>query len=117
MARRRVVVTASEREQIGEREAGLEQAQPGAQDVGVGRGVAGAAVALLRDDEALACDRVEQRRRDADAGRELVEGQQLGVARLRAGHRRRERDVGGVELTGEQPADHREREALALELA
>ena len=60
--------------------------------------------------------RVEQRRGHADACRELVEGEQLGVAGLRAGHRGGERDVGGVELTGEQPADHRQREALALEV-
>jgi hypothetical protein len=35
---------------------------------------------------------------------------------LRAGHRGCERHVGGVELAGQEPADHREREALTLQL-
>ena len=112
----RVVVPARQREEIGEREAGFEEPQPGAQHVGVGLGVARRAVALLRDDQTLACDRVEQRRGHADARRELVEREQLGVAGLRAGDRGGERHVGGVELAGDEAADHRQREALALEL-
>ena len=40
----------------------------------------------------------------------------VGVAVLRAGDRGGERLVGGVELAGEQAADDREREALALEV-
>ena len=109
-------MTTRERKEVGEREAGFEQPQSRAQHVGVGRGVAGRAVALLRDDQALTRHRVEQRCRDAHAHRELVEGEQLGVAGLRAGDRGGERDVGGVELTGEEPADHRQREALPLEV-
>ena len=62
----RVVVTAREREQVGEREAGLEQPQPGAQHVGVGGGVAGHAVALLRRRSAL---RARPRRAAARARR------------------------------------------------
>ena len=88
------------REEIGEREPGFEEPQPGAQHVGVGLGVARRAVALLRDDQALARDRVEQGRGHADARREVVEGEQLGVAGLRAGDRGGERRVGGGELAG-----------------
>ncbi len=110
------MVTARQREQIGEREAGFEEPQAGAQDVGVGRGVARRVVALLGDDQTLPRDRVEQRRRHADTRGEVVEREQLGVAGLRAGDRGGERSVGGVELAGEEAADHREREPLALEL-
>ena len=48
-----LVVTASEREQVVEREAGLEQAQPGTQHVDVVERVAGTPVALLRERAAL----------------------------------------------------------------
>ena len=65
-----------------------------AQHVGVGLGVAGPPVALLRDDQPFAGDRLEQGRGHADPRRQVVEGQQLGVARLRAGDRGRERRVG-----------------------
>ena len=100
----RVVVTAREREQVGEREAGLEQAQPGAQDVGVGLGVAGASVALLRDDQPLAHDRVEQRRRHADAGGELVEGR---AARRHPPARRPPRPRAGTSAASSSPASRR----------
>ena len=61
-------------------------------------------------------DRVEQRRGHPTRPASSSRVEQLGVAGLRAGDRGRQRHVGGVELTVEQPADHRERESLALEV-
>ena len=112
----RLVVATREREEVVEREAGLEEPQAGAQHVDVVDGVTGTPVAQLGNQEPFAHDGLDQRSGDAHPGRELVEVEQLGVALLRAGDRGGERRVGGVELTVEQPADHRERESLALEL-
>ena len=100
---RRVVVAARQREEVGEREAGFEQAQAGAQHVGVGRGVA-------RTRRRAAGRRAALRATTASSSGagtptrvgELVEGEELGVAGLRAGDRGGERHVGGVELTGER---------------
>ena len=49
----RLVVAPGEREQVGEREAGLEQSQPGTQHVDVVGGVAGPPVTLLGHEESL----------------------------------------------------------------
>ena len=111
---RRVVVAARQREEVGEREARFEQSEPGAQDVGVGLGVARrvrrAAAATIRPSRA---DRVEQRCRHADARGELVEREQLGVACLRARRpRRRAARRSASSSPASEPADHREREAL-----
>ena len=112
----RIVVAASEREQVVEREAGLEEAQPGAQHVDVVERVAGAPVTLLRNEQPFPDDRLDQRRGDPDPGGEVVEGEQLGVALLGARDRGGERHVGGVELAVEDAPDHRQREALPLQL-
>ena len=79
----------------------------------------GFAVAVLRHEDAFADDRFEERRGHARPFGELVEREQ--AVGLGVGHRDRDRGgeggVGGVELAVEQPADDREGEALALEVA
>ena len=114
---RRLVVFVREREQVGEREALLEQAQALLHDGDVGGGVARFAVVHARDEEVLARYGLEQRARDAGALGELGEGEELfGSLGVGSGDRGRQGRVGGVEVAVEDAADERERESPAAEV-
>ena len=114
---RRLVVLVREGEQIGEREALLEQPQALLHDRDVGGRVARLAVVDPGDEEVLARDGFEQRDRHAGAFGELGEGEELlgglGVGSEDGGGEGR---VGGIEIAVEDAADQREGEAPAAQL-
>ena len=111
-----VVLTAREREELGEREAGLEQSQPARST--------SASAAVYPATPSRCCGTSSPSRATASSSGAGTPTRSASSSRssrsaspvLRAGDRGGERHVGGVELAVEQPADHREREALALEV-
>ena len=109
------MLAAREREEVGERQARLEQPHAGRDDLRVARRVALDAVALLRHEQPRLHDGLEQRAGDAGRGGELVEREQV-VSRL-VGDRGGERRVRRVELAVEQAADQCERQPSVLEVA
>jgi hypothetical protein len=117
------VMPARQRQELGHRQTGLEETQPGGDDVDVGGREPGVAFVAAGNEEPLAHDRLDERIGHARPRRELVEreellGAALGSAVLvdRADHGRRQRLVGAVELAGHDAADDGEREAPTLEV-
>lgn len=120
---RRRVVAPGQREQLAQGEARLEQREPAPHEVDVARGEALLAVDGARHEDPGLDDRTEQGRGDPGSGGDVVERQGHALAtgtvgaRGGGGHGGGHRGVGGVELTVEEPADDREREAPLLEVA
>ena len=113
----RLVGVAGQREQIPEREAELQEPERRPDQLDVAGRVAGLAVHLVPDPDALPFDGLDQGRRHAARGGERVEREQLALRGLAAlgRHGRRQPRVREAELAVEDPADRGEREPLALE--
>ena len=113
---RRCVVLAGQREEIGEGEAGFEERQARAHDLHVGSRVALAALVDPGDEQPFPEHGFEQRGRDRRPLGQLGQRQQL-FGRVDPGDRDRERRVGRVEVTAEEPPDQREGQPVGAQLA
>ena len=113
-----VVLASSQREEVGERQPGFEEPQPGAHGVGVARGVpVGVSPSPCtwgtsrpsRDDASSSASGTPARAASSESVTELVTG--------RVGDGRGETGIGRVELAVEEAADQVEREPPRLEVA
>ena len=115
----RLIGIAGQRQQVGERQTELQEAQRRPDEVDVGGGVALLAVDGSAQPDALALHGLDQRGRHAAAGRERVQIQEFGrgFAALgpSGGDGGREVRIGHAQLAADHAPDRRQRQPFALE--